>query len=97
MLIQGEKGDLTIPWPTSRPTSYTLHMKNEKGEYLDAQVIERAIPGMGMFWEADDCARALRDGKKECDVCTLGERCRQIPELCLRQSDSAVCSLHFLF
>lgn len=31
------------------------------------------IPGHGMFWEADACARAIRDGKKEADRCTLAE------------------------
>lgn len=25
----------------------------------------RDIPGYGMFWEADECARCLRDGRKE--------------------------------
>lgn len=26
-----------------------------------------------MFWEADACARAIRDGKKEADRCPLAE------------------------
>ncbi|KAI9836247.1 MAG: hypothetical protein M1819_001584 [Sarea resinae] len=29
--------------------------------------VEIPIPGQGMFWEADECARCLRDGKKESD------------------------------
>ena len=29
---------------------------------------DEKIPGHGMFWEADACARALRDGKLESEV-----------------------------
>jgi dihydrodiol dehydrogenase / D-xylose 1-dehydrogenase (NADP) len=64
---------MTIPWPASRPTSYTLHLKNEKGEYQDPEIYERPIPGSGFFWEADGCARALRDGEREASLCPLGE------------------------
>lgn len=71
VLVQGEKGDLTVDWAPFRPTKFILHLKDEKGEYLEPQVNERPIPGHGMFWEADACARALRDGKKETELCPL--------------------------
>jgi dihydrodiol dehydrogenase / D-xylose 1-dehydrogenase (NADP) len=71
ILIQGEKGDMTIGWPPYRPTGYTLHLKDDKGEFKKPEVYDRPIPGHGMFWEADGCARALRDGKKESELCPL--------------------------
>ncbi|UZJ55642.1 hypothetical protein CBS101457_004962 [Exobasidium rhododendri] len=71
VLVQGEKGDLTIEWPASRPARYTLHLKDDKGEYTSPQVVEHPIPGQGMFWEADGCARALRDGHLESSFCPL--------------------------
>lgn len=73
-LIQGEKADMTVPWAPYRPTSYTIHEKDEEGIYTGKEETkEFKIPGHGMFWEADACARALRDGKKEEPSCSLAE------------------------
>lgn len=65
---------MTVAWAPFRPTTYTLHLKDDKGEFKEPQVVERLIPaGHGMFWEADACARALRDGKEEAELCPLCE------------------------
>lgn len=40
-------------------------MAVEEHEYLR--------PGWGMFWEADECARCVRDGKLESEVYDLEE------------------------
>lgn len=77
ILVQGEKGDLTVAWPPFRPTGYTLHLKDDKGEYKEPEYNDRPIPGHGMFWEADGCARALRDGQKEADLCPLCKCCHK--------------------
>ncbi|KAL9940327.1 hypothetical protein V8E36_001032 [Tilletia maclaganii] len=68
--ISGEKGDLTIRRDPFRPESFTLLQKDQSGQYSEARIKEFAIPGQGMFWEADACARALRDGKLEDETCS---------------------------
>ena len=74
VLVQGDKADMSIPWAPYRPTSFTIHEKDEEGVYTGKETTrEFDIPGHGMFWEADACARALRDGKKEEPRCSLAE------------------------
>ena len=55
--------------PAYRPTTYTLipAKSDARGALADFQLqrVTRDIPGHGMFWEADECARCLRDGKLE--------------------------------
>ncbi|KAF2268939.1 NAD(P)-binding protein [Lojkania enalia] len=69
--IQGTLGDLTISNSPYRPLSYTLiPAKNEKRGQLakfEYNTVTHEIPGggHGMFWEADECARCIRDGKLE--------------------------------
>lgn len=62
------QGDITVQWSPFRPESLTLELKGQEAKKLPFH-----IPGHGMFWEADACARAIRDGKKEADRCTLAE------------------------
>ncbi|CAO1615944.1 unnamed protein product [Sympodiomycopsis kandeliae] len=68
VLIQGEKGDIRVSPLTMNPSKFTIELK-------DQQPVEKhfPIPGHGMFYEADAAARALRDGKKEVDLCRLEE------------------------
>ncbi|KAI4607081.1 hypothetical protein J4E80_009811 [Alternaria sp. BMP 0032] len=78
--IQGTLGDLTVDY-APRPRTYTLTpAANEKrGKLADFeyQVVDKfkEIPGggHGMFWEADECARCIRDGKLESEICGLEE------------------------
>lgn len=72
--IQGTLGDLTVNY-APRPRSYTLtpasstsrgtpaSFKHETKEFDDGPG-----GGHGMFWEADECARCVRDGKIESAV-----------------------------
>lgn len=74
VLVQGEKADMSIPWAPYRPEAFTIHAKDESGNYTGHNDTRKFnIPGHGMFWEADAAARALRDGKLETDKCTLDE------------------------
>lgn len=71
--IQGTLGDILISGISPRPTSYTLvPAQNEKrGQPADFEIEtkEFEIPGgHGMFWEADECARCVRDGKLESEI-----------------------------
>jgi predicted dehydrogenase len=72
--IQGTLGDLTVNY-APRPKMYTLtpatsssrgtpaEFKHETKEFDDSPG-----GGHGMFWEADECARCVRDGKIESQV-----------------------------
>ncbi|BFZ60236.1 hypothetical protein YB2330_001263 [Saitoella coloradoensis] len=78
--ISGEKGYITIGWAPFRPESFTLHLLAPPAttgasghqyvgtEYLSPKKIEFEIPGHGMFWEADEVARCVRDGKGQSTV-----------------------------
>jgi predicted dehydrogenase len=78
--IQGTLGDLTVDF-APKPRFYTLtpaaNDKRGKPADFEYQVVDKfkEIPGggHGMFWEADECARCIRDGKMESEVCGLEE------------------------
>lgn len=72
--IQGTLGDITVAAPSYRPLSYTLipAQNANRGKLADFKYETKTfeIPGNGhgMFWEADECARCIRDGRLESDV-----------------------------
>ena len=70
--IQGSKGEIQVLPPAYRPTVYRVLKKDGNGK---VEQVECPIPvdpktntGHGMFWEADECARCLRDGKIESET-----------------------------
>jgi len=76
--IQGTLGDITVSAPSYRPTSYMLipAQNANRGKLADFEFETKKfdIPaGHGMFWEADECARCIRDGKLESDVMSWAE------------------------
>ncbi|KAK4204660.1 putative oxidoreductase [Triangularia verruculosa] len=67
--IQGGLGEIQVVGPAYRPHQLRIITKESDGK---AEVIDFPIPkdearnwGHGMFWEADEAARCLRDGQKE--------------------------------
>lgn len=69
--IQGTLGEIQVIGPLYRPEEYRIFKKgSELGKY---EVVKCPIPtdpersnwGHGMFWEADEAARCLRDKKLE--------------------------------
>lgn len=71
--IQGTLGDITVAPPSYRTLSYTLvpAANESRGKLADWEYETKTfeIPGgHGMFWEADECARCIRDGKLESAV-----------------------------
>jgi predicted dehydrogenase len=70
--IQGTKGEIQVPGPAFRPESYRIVPKKDGGGVREVQC---PFPnnGHGMFWEADEVARCLRDGKKESEGLPLDE------------------------
>ncbi|KAB8228710.1 Gfo/Idh/MocA family protein [Aspergillus alliaceus] len=63
--IQGTKGEIQVFGPAFRPERYRVVLKGES----EAKEVECQFPGdgKGMYWEADEVARCLRDGKLESD------------------------------
>ena len=62
--IQGTKGEIQVEGPAFRPERYRIVPKKGEGEI---KTVECPFPGngKGMYWEADEVARCLRDGKLE--------------------------------
>ncbi|KAL8894837.1 MAG: hypothetical protein Q9192_004015 [Flavoplaca navasiana] len=75
--IQGTLGEIQVDGPAFRPT--TWRFVKAKGQGLkgtgEPEVEEHKceIPGQGMFWEADECGRCLRDGRLESEGMGWGE------------------------
>jgi len=76
--ITGTKGEIQITGPSYRPTHYRI-IKN--ADPSSVEEVECPIPtdaernnwGHGMFWEADEAARCLRDGKLESETISWEE------------------------
>lgn len=78
--IQGTKGEIQLYGPIYRPTHYTvIKVGADKEEVYDFPIPtdkEKVGPkgheaegwGHGMYWEADEAARCLRDGKLESET-----------------------------
>ena len=91
--IQGPLGEIQVDPPAYRPLKYKVVKRGGSGE---VEVVDCPIPvdaernfGHGMFWEADECARCLRDGKKESATLPLSESIviMEVMEEALRQGD----------
>ncbi|KAI0814257.1 hypothetical protein GGR55DRAFT_501719 [Xylaria sp. FL0064] len=76
--IQGSKGEIQVLGPAFKPKQFRVIKKDGQG-YVE--VVDCPFPkdagrdgwGHGMYWEADECARCLRDKKLESDVLPLDE------------------------
>ena len=83
ILIQGSDGEIQVMGPAYKPLSYRVIKKSEKKSESEVPWVDMPIPkdtresatwkGHGMFWEADEAARCLRDGKKESATLPLSE------------------------
>lgn len=74
--IQGTKGEIQVDGPAFRPERYRIipkksaDAKDETSSSSSVKEVECAFPanGKGMYWEADEVARCLRDGKLESET-----------------------------
>ena len=64
--IQGPLGEIQVAAPAHRPTRFKV-VKDGKEEVFDFPVPKDPASGIGhgMFWEADEAARCVRDGRLE--------------------------------
>jgi predicted dehydrogenase len=76
--IQGTKGEIQVMGPAYKPKSYRLIIIEDGGK---VEEVEFPIPtdpdrdgdGQGMYWEADEVARCVRDGKLESTILNWDE------------------------
>lgn len=77
ILIQGSGGEIQVMGPAFKPEQFRV-VRADGGGKVD--VLDYPVPkdkdtnwGRGLFWEADEVARCLRDGKLESDTLPLDE------------------------
>jgi hypothetical protein len=78
--IQGSGGEIQVIGSAPRPASVRVIKKGGKGE-ADIETFgdpcpkdpERGNWGHGMYWEADECARCLRDGRLQSETMPWSE------------------------
>ncbi|KAJ5726526.1 uncharacterized protein N7483_007883 [Penicillium malachiteum] len=70
--IQGDKGEIQVFGFPFQPTRYRVIPNKGLGEVRDVE-FEFPAQGRGMYWEADEVARCLRDGKLESETMSLEE------------------------
>lgn len=65
--IQGTKGEIQVDGPAYRPVRYRVIPKKTNEGAKEVKEVECTFPanGHGMYWEADEVARCLRDKKQE--------------------------------
>jgi predicted dehydrogenase len=78
--IQGTKGEIQVMGPAFRPTRYRVIKKDAAGNGEVEEVTcpiptdpDRNGDGHGMFWEADEAVRCIRDGKLESETLSWEE------------------------
>ena len=71
--IQGTKGEIDVDGPAFRPTHYRFIPAGDESQPPNVQEHDCPIPGQGMFWEADEAGRCVRDGKLESESLTWEE------------------------
>jgi predicted dehydrogenase len=76
--IQGTRGEIQVMGPAFRPTLYRVVKKDAGGKVEEVTCPiptdpDRNGDGRGMFWEADEAARCVRDGKLESETLSWEE------------------------
>jgi len=69
--IQGTKGEIQVDGPPFRPQRYrVVPRRDDSADPLTIREVSCPLPnnGRGMFWEADETARCVRDGKLESEI-----------------------------
>lgn len=76
--IQGSEGEIQVMYPAFRPEFFKV-IKTTNGK-VNINDFECPVPrdgkrdwGHGFFWEADECARCIRDGKNQSDTLPWSE------------------------
>lgn len=67
VVIRFERGVITIPPDIYRPTSYTVKYFKD-GKVATEETKRFEYVGGGWYWQADEVAKCIRDGKMESEV-----------------------------
>ncbi|EFW98575.1 oxidoreductase [Grosmannia clavigera kw1407] len=84
ILIQGSAGEIQVIGSAYQPLQYRVVRRRVAADgqqtattetKTETETVDCPIPqpGRGMFWEADECARCLRDGRLESETLPLDE------------------------
>ena len=73
--IQGTKGEIAVNHPAFRPTDYRIIKRDAGGGNESVEDVHVEPPGgeKGFFYEADEAARCVRDGKLESETLSWEE------------------------
>jgi predicted dehydrogenase len=75
--IQGTKGEIQVYGPAYRPERFRVIPRKDENSTEPVSVRELTFPfpgrGHGMYWEADEVARCVRDGKLESETLSWEE------------------------
>ncbi|KAF3932623.1 hypothetical protein ABW19_dt0200458 [Dactylella cylindrospora] len=63
--IYGTKGEIQVAHPAYKPMKYRVILRKEEGGAGEWQ--QRDMEGGAMYYQADESARCIRDGKIECE------------------------------
>jgi len=66
--IIGSKGIIHLHTPLYRPSVFDLKIRDEP-----LQVFDLNVAGEGFYFQADEAARSIRDGKQECPLMSWSE------------------------
>lgn len=70
--IQGTKGEIQVDGPAFRPVRFRVIPRKDENATEPVTIREETFPfpdnGHGMYWEADEAARCVRDGKLESET-----------------------------
>ncbi|KAF2671898.1 NAD(P)-binding protein [Microthyrium microscopicum] len=63
--IQGTEGEIQVYGPSFRPERYNIIPVEDNKTGLEFADVTQEVQGRGMYWQADEAARCIRDGKQE--------------------------------
>ncbi|KAJ0269642.1 hypothetical protein CBS470a_013702 [Colletotrichum nupharicola] len=96
--IQGSKGEIQVAHPAYKPASFKIIKRGDGGESLE-EVVECPQPqdgergwGNGTFWEADESARCIRDGRLQSGIMPWAESV-----LVMETMDEVLCGAGILY
>ena len=73
--VQGSTGEIHLMGPSYRPKQIRIVLQDGRVETENFDIPRDSVRqwGHGMFWEADECARCVRDEKLESVLMSLNE------------------------
>ena len=61
--IQGDRGEIAVYGPAYRPERFEFVLLAGSASTIERADVRMEIQGRGMYWQTDEAARCVRDGK----------------------------------